>query len=98
MAGRNLNQEILQIRSFPIENGKYLVEIGGMKVELSAEKQEKLNKNNVQPQDIVLGVRPEHITLEKGLSGKVEVSEMMGSSVHLHVNSLGQEWSWSFPP
>ena len=73
------------------ENGKYVVEIGGMKVELSAEKQEKLAKNNVQPQDIVLGVRPEHITLEKGLSGKVEVSEMMGSSVHLHVGSLGQD-------
>ena len=73
------------------ENGKYLVEIGGMKVELSAEKQEKLAKNNVESQDIVLGVRPEHITLGKGLSGKVEVSEMMGSSVHLHVGSLGQD-------
>ena len=73
------------------ENGKYAVEVGGMKVELSAEKQEKLAKNNVQPQDIVLGVRPEHITLEKGLSGKVDVSEMMGSSVHLHVSSLGQD-------
>ena len=73
------------------QNGKYAVELGGMVVELSAEKQEKLAKNNVQPQEIVLGVRPEHITLEKGLSGKGEVSEMMGSSVHLHVDSLGQE-------
>ena len=73
------------------QNGKYAVELGGMVVELSAEKQEKLAKNNVQPQEIVLGVRPEHITLEKGLSGKVEVSEMMGSSVHLHVDSLGQD-------
>ena len=73
------------------ENGKYAVEVGGMKVELSAEKQEKLAKNNVQPQEIVLGVRPEHITLEKGLTGKVDVSEMMGSSVHLHVSSLGQD-------
>jgi len=73
------------------ENGKYAVEVGGMKVVLSEEKQAKLAKNNVQPQDIVLGVRPEHITLENGLSGKVEVSEMMGSSVHLHVNSLGQD-------
>ena len=73
------------------QNGKYAVELGGMVVELSAEKQEKLTKNNVQPQEIVLGVRPEHITLEKGLAGKVEVSEMMGSSVHLHANSLGQD-------
>ena len=72
-------------------NGKYAVEVGGLTVELSEEKQAKLTKNNVQPQEIVLGVRPEHITLDKGLAGKVEVSEMMGSSVHLHVNSLGQD-------
>ena len=73
------------------QNGKYAVELGGMVVELSAEKQEKLTKNNVQPQEIVLGVRPEHITLGAGLNGKVEVSEMMGSSVHLHADSLGQD-------
>ena len=73
------------------QNGKYAVEVGGLVVELSEEKQAKLTKNNVQPQDIVLGVRPEHITLGNGLSGKVEVSEMMGSSVHLHVGSLGQD-------
>ena len=74
-----------------LNNGKYAVEVGGLVVELSEEKQAKLAKNNVKPQDIVLGVRPEHITLEQGLSGKVEVSEMMGSSVHLHVGSLGQD-------
>ncbi len=74
-----------------LNNGKYAIEVGGLVVELSEEKQAKLAKNNVKPQDIVLGVRPEHITLDKGLSGKVEVSEMMGSSVHLHVGSLGQD-------
>ena len=73
------------------ENGKYAVVIGGMTVELSAEKQAKLSANKVEPQDIVLGVRPEHITLEKGLSGIVDVSELMGSSVHLHVASLGRD-------
>ncbi len=73
-------------------NGKYAVYGGGMTVVLSEEKQAKLAKNNVQPQEVVLGVRPEHITLEKGgLSGTVDVSEMMGSSVHLHVNSLGRD-------
>ena len=74
-----------------IENGKYVVKLGGYTVELSAEKQANLKKNNVQAQEIVLGVRPEHITLGKGLSGTVDVSEMMGSSVHLHVNSLGRD-------
>ena len=72
-------------------NGKYAVELGGMVVELSEDKQAALAKNNVAEQEIVLGVRPEHITLEKGLEGKVDVSEMMGSTVHLHVSSMGRD-------
>ncbi len=73
-------------------NGKYAVELAGTTTVLSEEKQEKLARNNVAEQDIVLGVRPEHITLEKsGYEGKVDVSEMMGSSVHLHVASLGRD-------
>ena len=72
-------------------NGKYAVKLGNYTVELSPEKQEKLAKNNVAEQDIVLGVRPEHIELGKGINGKVDVSEMMGSSVHLHVNALDRD-------
>ena len=72
-------------------NGKYAVEIGGMTVELSEEKQEKLAKNNAPEGAVKLGVRPEHIVLEQGLQGTVDVSELMGSSVHLHVNALGQD-------
>ena len=72
-------------------NGKYAVELGGMVVELSADKQEALAKNNVAEQEIKLGVRPEHIVLENGLTGKVDVSELMGSSVHLHVSALGRD-------
>ena len=59
---------------------------------LSDEKQTKLAKNNVQPQDIILGVRPEHIALDtKGFAGKVDVSELMGSTVHLHVAAMGRD-------
>ncbi len=72
-------------------SGKYAVELGGQTVVLSDEKQEKLAKNNVAEQEIVLGVRPEHITLEAGIPGKVDVSELMGSSVHLHVTSMGRD-------
>ena len=71
---------------------KYAVELGGMTVELSAEKQEALAKNEVAEQEIMLGVRPEHITLEEtGVEATVDVSEMMGSSVHLHVTAVGQD-------
>ncbi len=73
-------------------DGKYAVELGGITVEVSEEKQAKLAENNVAPQQIVLGVRPEHITLEdSGIDAKVDVSEMMGSSVHLHVTAMGQD-------
>ena len=73
-------------------NGKYAVEVGGITVELSDEKQAKLAANGVEAQEIVLGVRPEHIELaQAGINGKVDVSEMMGSSVHLHVSALGQD-------
>ena len=74
------------------ENGKYAVKLDNLTVELSADKQEKLSANNVAEQDIVLGVRPEHITLEgTGIEGTVDVSELMGSTVHLHVTSMGRD-------
>ena len=72
-------------------NGKYCVQVGGLIVELSEEKQNNLAKKNVGEQEILLGVRPEHILLESGLSGIVDVSELMGSSVHLHVDALGMD-------
>ena len=73
-------------------NGKYAVQVGGITVELAEEKQAKLVKNNVAPQDVVLGVRPEHIELsQEGIDAKVDVSEMMGSTVHLHVTAMGRD-------
>ena len=73
-------------------NGKYAVELANITVELSDEKQAKLAANGVEPQDIVLGVRPEHIELSSdGVDAKVDVSEMMGSSVHLHVTAMGRD-------
>ncbi len=74
------------------QNGKYAIELGGYVVELSEEKQAALTANAVEPQDITLGVRPEHITLDtKGITGVIDVHELMGSSVHLHVNAVGKD-------
>ena len=73
-------------------DGKYAVQLDNQTVVLSDEKQAKLAANNVAEQDIVLGVRPEHIELTAGgIEGKVDVSEMMGSTVHLHVTSMGRD-------
>ena len=74
------------------EGSKYFVEVGGIKVELDAEKEERLLKNDVQSQSVTLGVRPEHTDVaESGIPARVEVAEMMGSSVHLHVNADGRD-------
>ena len=72
--------------------GKYAVKLANLTVELSEDKQKALAANQVPEQEIVLGVRPEHITLEQtGIDAKVDVSEMMGSSVHLHVTAMGRD-------
>ena len=73
-------------------NGKYAVQLGNLTVELSDDKQAALAKNNVAEQDVVLGVRPEHITLaDDGIDARVDVHEMMGSTVHLHVTAMGRD-------
>ena len=74
------------------EQNKYFVELGSLKVELSEDKQARLAANHVEPQEITLGVRPEHTDLDQdGVPATVDVSEMMGSSVHLHVNAEGKD-------
>lgn len=77
------------------ENGKYAVILENAKIFLSEEKQRNLQKREVQPQSVILGVRPEHIILlgdtEQMIHGTVEVSEMMGSQMHLHVNAGGKD-------
>ena len=42
---------------------------------------------------ITAGVRPEHIVLNDTgeFSGTVDISEMLGSNIHLHVTSLNTE-------
>ena len=69
------------------ENGKYFVTPFGAKIEVTGEKGVELAKRGVESQEILLGVRPEHITLapQGGIPTHLEVNEMMGSELHLHV-------------
>ena len=75
------------------QNGKYAVDLQGYVVELSDDKQAALAANNVEEQEITLGLRPEHITLGagEGVDAVINVHELMGSSVHLHVDTCGKE-------
>ena len=75
-----------------IKNGSYFVDVDDQEFELSKEKQERLKAKGVKEQDITLGVRPDHMVLaDKGIKAKVDVSELMGTSVHLHVTALGRD-------
>ncbi|MCF0116251.1 MAG: sn-glycerol-3-phosphate ABC transporter ATP-binding protein UgpC [Erysipelotrichaceae bacterium] len=75
--------------------GKYAVKLEDTVIELSAEKQERLSAKGVAAANVVVGVRPEHISLDKVegqmIPGTVDVSEMMGASVHIHVNTCGKD-------
>ena len=71
------------------------MELGGVLFPLDEEKNARLAANGAEAGEITLGVRPEHITVasegEHMLRGTVDVGEMMGSSIHLHVRSLDQD-------
>ena len=74
------------------EGDRYFAELSGYRVELDAEKTARLLERDVQSQDVTLGVRPEHTAIsDNGVEAKVDVSEMMGSSIHLHVTSDGKD-------
>ncbi len=74
------------------EGSQYFVEVGGYRQELSPDKEERLLNHDVQSQEITLGVRPEHTDVnDEGVAARVDVAEMMGSSVHLHVNAEGRD-------
>jgi multiple sugar transport system ATP-binding protein len=69
----------------------YFVSLLDVRILLPAEKQKALEDKGVSPQNVTLGIRPEHIGMGEGASGTVDVSEMMGSSIHLHVNAGGKD-------
>ena len=70
--------------------GKYYVKPFGARIEVTGEKAEELKKKGIGSRKVLLGVRPEHITLTDAdapdaIPCKLEVNEMMGSELHLHV-------------
>ncbi|HCO62126.1 MAG TPA: ABC transporter ATP-binding protein [Clostridiales bacterium] len=75
----------------------YYVLCCGVKVELPSQVQEKLKAQNASSQSIIMGIRPEHINFvakehaDNAARGNVDVSEMMGSELHLHVSAPQEE-------
>ena len=70
----------------------YVATVQGKDFVLPADKQAALKAMDTVPSDIIVGVRPVHIHLaDDGIDATVDVSELMGSELHLHVNSNGKD-------
>ena len=71
---------------------EYFVECFGAKLPVKGVQASKLDEKSITDKDIILGVRPEHIVLRKEkasdtIQTKILVNEMMGSELHLHVQT-----------
>ncbi len=75
-----------------LENGQYTVKVEDFRVVLSEEKQARLKACGAGEQEVVIGVRPEHLQLaETGIPAELGIHEMMGSSVHVHLNAQDKD-------
>lgn len=73
-----------------LDGDKYYVNPFGVKIEVDGHKGESLKDKGIDSKSIFLGVRPEHMFLTskndpQAIPCIVQVNEMMGSELHLHV-------------
>jgi len=82
-----------QMNFLPVEltltEDNYVVSIYGQEITLPDEMQQLLHQKKQSSGSVILGVRPEHINIvskdtPNSITGRVEVSEMMGSEVFIH--------------
>ena len=74
----------------------YEVEILGVKLPLNNEQNTVLEQKGIGSREIILGVRPEHTTVlfdstEGAIECTIDVNEMMGSELHLHLRSRNDD-------
>ena len=70
----------------------YAVEMLGKKIDLTQAQSAALKANNTPEKRIIVGVRPVHIRQDNnGFKGDIDVSEMMGSELHLHLDVQGND-------
>jgi len=74
------------------DSGGYAVDVLGVRIPLNPDQNAALAEKGAGSQDIILGVRPEHTTVlfdkaENAIECRIDVNEMMGSELHLHLSS-----------
>ncbi len=77
------------------DDGTYSVLLEGIEIPMNERKNANLASHNIEEQDVTVGIRPQHMTLtedaSKGIAAEVNVSEMMGSEIHLHIKAAGKD-------
>ena len=70
----------------------YSVTVMGHTLPLTAEQNAKLAAAGAESRTVTVGVRPVHVTVgDKGIDAQIDVSELMGSELHLHLAANGQD-------
>lgn len=70
----------------------YYVQFLGKKFALTDWQCNALRKNKVGNMNVIIGIRPVHLEMsDNGVPARIDVSEMMGSEMHIHMNIDGQD-------
>ena len=70
----------------------YSVTVMGHTLPLTAEQNAKLAAAGAESRTVTVGVRPVHVTVgDKGIDAQIDVSELMGSELHLHMTAGGKD-------
>ena len=70
----------------------YSVTVMGHTLPLTAEQNAKLATAGAESRTVTVGVRPVHVTVgDKGIDAQIDVSELMGSELHLHMTAGGKD-------
>ena len=70
----------------------YSVTVMGHTLPLTAEQNAKLAAAGAESRTVTVGVRPVHVTVgDEGIDAQIDVSELMGSELHLHMTASGKD-------
>lgn len=78
------------------EGERYYVTACGVRIELPADKQKDLKNAGAAEQDIRIGIRPDHVRMHMSeepfsIPARVDVTELMGTTIHMHVRIDGED-------
>ena len=70
----------------------YSIDVMGHKLNLTTEQNAALSASGIEDRIVTIGVRPVHVNLgQSGIAAEIDVSELMGSEMHLHLNAGGKD-------